>query len=91
MNTLHEIRQAIEKLPPAQIQDLEEWIREIADAAGGVSEPHAAYATARARYLSVDEYLKFEEMSTIKHEYIGGELWRCFRPRRQGSIGTRKH
>jgi Uma2 family endonuclease len=75
MNTLHEIRQAIEKLSPAQIQDLGEWIREMADAAGGVSEPHAEYATARALYLSVDEYLKFEEMSTIKHEYIGGELF----------------
>lgn len=75
MNTLHEIKQAIEKLSPAQMQDLEEWIREIADAAEGVSEPRAAYATAQARYMSVDEYLKFEEMSTIKHEYIGGELF----------------
>ena len=75
MNTLHEIRQAIEKLPPAQMQDLELWIREIADATEGVSEPSTVYAPAPARYLSVDEYLKFEEMSTIKHEYIGGELF----------------
>jgi Uma2 family endonuclease len=72
---LHEIRQAIEKLSAAQMQDLELWIREIADAAQRVSEPRAVYATAPARYLSVDEYLKFEEMSTTRHEYIGGELF----------------
>jgi Uma2 family endonuclease len=75
MNTLHEIRQAIEKLSPEQMQDLEVWIREIADADQGVSEPRSAYATAPTGYLSVDEFLKFEEASTIKHEYIGGELF----------------
>jgi Uma2 family endonuclease len=75
MITLREIRQAIEKLPPEQIQDLEEWIREIANTAGGVSEPRPAYATVQSGYLSVDEFLKFEEMSTLKHEYIGGELF----------------
>jgi Uma2 family endonuclease len=75
LNTLHEIRQAIEKLSPAQMQDLEVWIREIADAAQGVSEPRPAYATAPTGYSSVDEFLKFEETSTIKHEYIAGELF----------------
>ena len=75
MNTLHEIRQAIEILSAAQLRDLEVWIRETADAAEGVSEPRPAYATAPTGYLSVDDFLKFEETSTIRHEYIGGELF----------------
>ena len=76
MNTLHEIRQAIERLSLVERRELEVWIREVATVQDGVSEPRSSYGVARkARLLSVEEYLKFEEMSTTKHEYIGGELY----------------
>jgi Uma2 family endonuclease len=74
MDSLHEIRLAIERLPRAQRRDLEAWIREFVYVEEGVSEPSPAYA-ARPRYLSVEDYLQFEELSATKHEYIGGELF----------------
>lgn len=76
MDTLHEIRQAIERLSLGERRELEVWIREVATVPDGVSEPRSSYgAVQKARLLSVEEYLKFEEMSTTKHEYIGGELF----------------
>jgi Uma2 family endonuclease len=76
MNTLHEIIRAIERLPTVKRRDLEMWIREMANVQDGVSEALPSYAaTQQSRYLSVEKYLKFEEMSTTRHEYIGGELF----------------
>lgn len=76
MNTLHEIIGAIERLSAVERRDLEMWIREVPNVQDGVSEALPSYsATQQRRYLSVEEYLKFEEMSTTKHEYIGGELF----------------
>jgi Uma2 family endonuclease len=75
MDTLNEIRHAIERLSSEEIRNLEVWIREIANAAQGVSEPLSAYAATQSRCLSVEEYLKLEKMSTTRHEYIGGELF----------------
>jgi len=76
MDTEKEIRLAIEGLSPVERRNLEWWIRERASIEVGVSEPQAAYANAwPSQYLSVDEYLQLEEVSTIKHEYVGGELF----------------
>jgi Uma2 family endonuclease len=76
MDTLHEIRRAIERLSLGDRRELEVWIREVASVQDGVSEPRSSYgAVQKARLLSVEEYLEFEEMSTTKHEYIGGELY----------------
>ena len=76
METLHDIRQAIEKLSPAQRHSLEVWIREVACVEDGVREPRPEYAVVpRPQYLSVEEYLRFEEMSSTRHEYVGGELF----------------
>jgi Uma2 family endonuclease len=76
MEALHEIKLAIERLSSEERRDLEVWIREVAYVQDGVSEPRPAYATASPpRNLSVEEYLKFEEMSSTRHEYIAGELF----------------
>jgi Uma2 family endonuclease len=75
MDSLDEIRQAIERLSRAQRRDLEAWIREVANMGDSVSEPTPADAAAQPRTVSVEEYLRLEEMSTTKHEYIGGELF----------------
>jgi Uma2 family endonuclease len=39
-----------------------------------VDEPQSAYAVPQPRYLSVDEYLEFEETSPVRHEYINGAV-----------------
>lgn len=75
MNTLDDIRRAIERLTAVQRRDLEVWIREAAHMEDGVREPRAAYAAAPPYYLSVEEYLRFEESNSTRHEYVGGELF----------------
>ena len=76
MDSLPEIRRAIERLSFGERRELEVWFREVATVQDGVSEPRSSYGAAqKARLLSVEEYLKFEEMSTTKHEYVGGELF----------------
>ena len=76
METLHEIKQAIVRLPRAEQYRLEIWIREFAEPQYGVSEPPPQYAAEQQlHYLSVEDYLKLEETSATRHEYIGGELF----------------
>lgn len=76
METLQEIKQAIVRLTRPEQRDLELWIGEFSEVQHGVSEPPPPYAATRQpRYMSVEDYLKFEEMSTTRHEYIGGELF----------------
>jgi Uma2 family endonuclease len=76
VNTLQEIKQAIERLPRAERRELEVWIDEVFEVQHGVSEARPQDAvTPEPRYLSVEDYLQFEEMSPTRHEYIGGELF----------------
>ena len=76
MDTLQEIKQAIVRLPRTQQHDLDVWIRDFVEAQHGVSEARPEYAVEqRRRYVSVEEYLRLEETSAIRHEYIGGELF----------------
>jgi Uma2 family endonuclease len=75
MDTLDDIRRAIERLAPAQRRNLEVWIREVAYMEDGVREVRPEYAAPPPHYLSVEEYLQFEELSSTRHEYVGGELF----------------
>jgi hypothetical protein len=75
MDTLDDIRRAIGRLTPAQRHNLEVWIREVAYMEDGVREPRPEYAAPPPHYLSVEEYLRFEELSLTRHEYVGGELF----------------
>jgi Uma2 family endonuclease len=75
MDTVHDIRLAIERLSPAQRRNIEVWIREVVYMEEGVREPRSEYAAAPPHYLTVEEYLRFEELSSTRHEYVGGELF----------------
>ena len=47
MDTLDDIRRAIERLTPAQRHNLEVWIREVAYMEDGMSRSRAAYKTSK--------------------------------------------
>jgi Uma2 family endonuclease len=72
MDTLQEIKQAIESLPPWELAEVEAWLL-----ACTVREPGAAaFKVAPGKgYLSVDDYLAMEEKSSLRHEYVAGELF----------------
>jgi Uma2 family endonuclease len=72
LHSLQEIKRAIGSLPYSEIAEIEAWLL-----APGVREPAAAAynVVPTDRHLSVEEFLKFEEQSTIRHEYVAGEIF----------------
>ncbi len=77
MTELFEVQHAIERLPAGQQLAVAEWLQELLDArarADRVEEPRSTYQIARASFMSVEEFLKFEEASPVKHEYINGAI-----------------
>jgi Uma2 family endonuclease len=76
VNTLQDIKQAIDRLSPAERDSIATWILESRDPSDHVAEPAPAYDTApEIRLLSVEDYLEFEMGSTTRHEYVAGEIF----------------
>ncbi len=81
MNSLNDIKAAIQRLAAQELRALQSWLvasfSNHADVPGDhVAEPAAAYGeVAEHRWLSVDEYLEFEEQSDHRHEYIDGAVY----------------
>jgi len=81
MNSLDDIKGAIQRLTEQERQRLRSWLvanfSYDTDVLGDrVAEPAVAYdASAEHQRLSVDEYLKFEENSVERHEYIDGTVY----------------
>ena len=74
MSTLAEVRHALRRLTLDERQEIAEWLERYRDeetGAIGVAEPAAVY-TVELPYMTVEEYLEFEERSTTRHEYING-------------------
>ena len=86
MITLHDIEEAIIRLPPADRIALERWfyrrdiigraiVEEVPDD-DRVAEPAAAYkAHAKEGPFTAEEYLAFELSSEVRHEYVAGQLY----------------
>ena len=76
MNTLQDIKQAIDRLSPAERNSVATWILESRDPGDGVAEPAVAYNTAPdIHLLSVEDYLELEMKATTRHEYVAGEIF----------------
>ena len=76
MNTLQDIKQAIDRLPPAERNSVATWILESRDSDDRVAEPAVAYNTAPdIHLLSVEDYLELEMKATTRHEYVAGEIF----------------
>jgi Uma2 family endonuclease len=81
MNSLDDIKAAIQRLPAHERRTLQTWLVESfsydSDVFGDhVAEPAADYGVlAEEQRLSVDEYLQFEANSEHRHEYIDGAVY----------------
>jgi Uma2 family endonuclease len=81
LNSLDDIKAAIQRLALQERQTLQSWLVASfscdTDLLGDhVAEPAAAYgASAEHQRLSVDEYLEFEASSEHRHEYIDGAVY----------------
>ena len=76
MNPVQEIKQAIDRLSPAERYTIAMWILESRELGDHVAEPAPAYNMAvENRHLSVEDYLDFELGASTRHEYIAGEIF----------------
>ena len=73
---MQEIKQAIDRLSPAERYDIAMWILESRQSGDHVAEPAPAYSAPLGnRHLSVEDYLDFELGASMRHEYIAGEIF----------------
>jgi Uma2 family endonuclease len=76
MNTVQEIIEALRQLSTVQREIVSTWLLDNEDIGPGVSEAVPAYGDKPASaFLSVEEYLKFENNSDVRHEYVAGKIY----------------
>jgi Uma2 family endonuclease len=71
---LEDIKHALEALPTDERDAIAKWLQELIgarDRSYRVEEPQLAYAHPQP-FMTVDEYMKFEEQSSFRHEYVNG-------------------
>jgi Uma2 family endonuclease len=76
--TISELRQAISQLSRQEREDLAEWILNSPDSETRVAERLLTYGAQQR--LSVEEYLRLEDESDRRHEYIDGQIFEVNRP-----------
>lgn len=75
METLDQIRRALERLSLLDRISIESWLEqsnEIQARISGVEEARAAYETPDPPLMTLAEFLEFEEKSPVKHEFVNG-------------------
>lgn len=90
MSTLHEIKQAVRALLPAERTQLLDWMAVNLDVGLFVTEPPMAYgavALERDSY-TVEEYLELEEASSMAYEYVAGQIYAMAEPSQAHEIIT---
>lgn len=76
MHTPEEIKHALEQLSADDQEAIAEWLQGLTDSryvSFGVEEPQLAYAP-DLPFMTLDEYMEFEEQSQDRHEYVDGIL-----------------
>src|SRR6202022_3399716 len=73
VDTLEDIRHALEPLSTDERDAIAKWLEELIsdpDRDYRVEEPQHAYA--HPPLMTVEEYMEFEEQSSFRHEYVNG-------------------
>jgi Uma2 family endonuclease len=85
------LREAIRKLTRFQRQDLAEWMLNSPDLVDAVAELRSSYGPPGGRRpQTVEEFLRMEHGSPVRHEYVGGEIFemRAPMPRHEVIVGN---
>jgi Uma2 family endonuclease len=77
VNNLEELQDAIRQLSSAGREIIADWLHDfMLEEDYRVADPAAAYgARVKRNLMSIEEYLKFEEDTPIRHEYVAGEIF----------------
>jgi Uma2 family endonuclease len=82
VTTVDDIKHALEDLSTDGRDAIAKWLEELIsdpDRSDRIEEPQLAYASAQP-FMTVDEYMKFEEESPFRHEYVNGVVYTMSRP-----------
>jgi len=83
MYTLDEIREAIRQLPVEQRWNVELWLQELDGSPvqeSQVREARPAYAALDPSFMTLEEFLEFDENSPLRHEFINGVVFAMLGP-----------
>jgi Uma2 family endonuclease len=78
VDTLKEIKLALERLSIHDCETVAGWLHELIDAGERryrVAEPQSTYALDEPPHMTMDEYFEFEEQSQFRHEYVNGVVY----------------
>ena len=78
MDTLAEIQHALERLSIGEREVIADWLQKLTEAQSpgyGVAAPRSSNAAAQHPFMTIDEYLEFEEQSPVRHEYVNGAVY----------------
>lgn len=78
MQTLDEIRAALRRLSVQERMTVETWLQELDGIPipdNQVREALPAYAAPDPSFMTLEEYLEFEETTPLRHEFISGVLF----------------
>ncbi len=78
MDTLVQIRQALEGLSMVERETIADWLQKLIEAQPpgyGVAEPRFSNAAMQPPFMTVDEYMQFEEQSPLRYEYVNGAIY----------------
>jgi Uma2 family endonuclease len=77
MTTLDEIKHALRQLSTDDRHAIASWLDKLIDSryvSFGVEEPQPAYAPLNPAFMTLDEYLEFDEHSALRYEYVNGAV-----------------
>jgi len=78
MDTLIQIQHALERVSAGEREVIADWLQRLMEAQPpgyAVSEPRSSSAALQPSYMTVDEYLEFEEQAPLRHEYVNGAIY----------------
>jgi Uma2 family endonuclease len=78
MDTITQIQHALERLSIGEREVIADWLQKLTEAqlpGSTVAEPRSSYAAVQPPFMTVDEYMEFEEKSPIRHEYVNGAIY----------------
>src|SRR5882724_10999797 len=78
MDTITQIQHALERLSIGEREVIADWLQKLTEAqlpGSAVAEPRSSYAAVQPPFMTVDEYMEFEEKSPVRHEYVNGAIY----------------
>ena len=78
VDTMRQIQHALEHLSIGEREVIADWLQKLMEAQSpgyGVAEPRFSNAAVQPPFMTVDEYMEFEEKSPIRHEYVNGAIY----------------